>query len=1393
MTRDPADDANDRGTSPLLVVAVGASSGGLEPLQQLLSHVPAETGVAFVVLQHLGRDHRSMLAELLAKHAAMPVLEVKDGLRPEADHVYVIASGALLTIDGGAFRLDARIEAGERTAIDTFFRSLALDRGERAVGILLSGAGHDGTAGLRAIKERGGLTLAQVPETARSDSMPRGAIEAGLVDEVLPPEEMSRVLLEHAAYRRRLDREGPAALEERLRGRLREICDLVERHTGNDFASYKEGTLLRRVRRRLQVRHVADVEDYVRLLDGDAAEAQALVKDLLIGVTRFFRDPDAFESLARQVVPRIAASAADAPIRAWVAGCASGEEAYSIGILLREHLHRIRSKRPVQIFATDLDSEMLEDARRGRYPATILEQVGPERLARFFVREGHAYRVSDELRESCIFSRHSLIRDPPFSRLDLVSCRNVLIYLGADLQRRLLPLLHHALRPGGFLFLGPSEGIAHDPELFEAVDKKNRIFRKKESATRPMIEFPLGARSPAAALAPPRTPDATPPPMPTPREKLTAAFERLVLEEYSFPCAVVDERGDIALVAGPVARLLQLPAGAPTSNLLDGLRGSLALEVRAALRTAAQSGKRVVREGVPADVDDAPRRLRLVVRPMPAAGPAQHLFLVVFQERSSGPETAAPDDAAAAPTLESRAVQELEDELRSTRAQLKTTAEELEALNEEFRSSNEELLSTNEELQSANEEMQTSKEELQSVNEELETVNAELRQKVEELAGANSDLQNLFASTDIATVFLDAELRIARFTPAAAGLFHLRASDVGRPMHDLAPRFADQDVVASAREVLRTLIPVERHVRAAGRDSWFMLRMLPYRTVENVIAGVVITLADVSPLKRAEEALRASGQQRQLALDAARLGWWHYDPATRVATFDQRYTEIFGVSGHERPNDEILKLLHPDDLPRVWAAVEAALDPRDPRPYSIQYRVNRPDGAQRWVEAHGMAVFGGEGPARHATSFVGTVDDVTERRAAEDALARSREGLSLLADASVAVMGKNDIQGMLQAIAQAALALTGARIATCGHGFVSGQLVVGGSARVPGAPACPPGDMFQLERGGVHMALAEGAESIRFTDQELRAHPRWWGLPEEHAPMRGLLGVPMLARNARANGMILVTDKEGGEFTVEDESLLKQLATVASLALQHVEARISLEEADRRKDEFLAMLSHELRNPLAPIRNSLYILDRAAPGGEQARRAQSVIDRQVVHMTRLVDDLLDVTRISRGKIQLQREPVDLVEVVRRAVEDQRAAFTASDLDLVVTLPERPVRVNADRTRITQAVGNVLQNAWKFTPPGGKVTISVAANESLGQAVARVADTGIGIAPEMLPRVFEPFTQADTSLDRSKGGLGLGLTVAKGVVEMHGGTVGVKSEGLGKGAEFTLRLPLLPEP
>jgi two-component system CheB/CheR fusion protein len=1522
------------GSARELLVAIGVSCDGIGALDRLLAEVPARSGLGFVVVPRLDASNVAELAERLARHSALPVVRLADGDRPSAEHVYVAPSDAVLTLEQGAFRLATATDAESRL-VDALFQTLAEGWGERAVGILLGDdLGREGSAGLRAIQDRGGMALTVSAGTLGAQASPPVVSSA-------PPEDLAHRLLAHARHLAQLV-DGARESEEAVRDRLTEICAAVHQQTGHDFGDYKEGTLLRRVRRRMQALHLCAADDYLHWLRGNADEAAALVKELLIGVTQFFRDPEAFDALARQVLPELVqGGAAGAPLRIWVPGCASGEEAYSIAILVLEALEQAGSRRKAKVFATDLDAEQVAQGRLGRYSAEACASLSPERLARFFVRDGDGFQAGSPLRELCLFAQHSLTRDPPFSQIDLVSCRNVLIYLNAELHRKLGLLFHYALRPGGFLFLGPSEGAFSGADLFEPIDKKSRIFRRKEPVARALAELPSVNGGPpdrhAASAAPPDT--IAPRKATTGRARLAEIFQRTVLEEYAAPCAVVDERGELAFQAGPLARYLRLPSGAPSTNLLEMIPGSLRLELRLSIQAAAERGRRVVRDCALDAADDGTRQLRLVVRPMPVPDALGKLFLVVFQERSQGgvePSDEAPDPV----QFELPAVQELENELRSTRAELEATVQQLESSNEELKSSNEELVSMNEELQSANEEMETSREELQGVNAELETANARLEQKVGELATANGELQALNSElerTDQALRESEERLRIfVEYAPAPLAMFdremrylsasrrwrldyELEQEDLrGLSLYEVFPGLGEDWRAAHRRGLAGEVVRCDRDrfVRADGTIYWLRWEVRPWRDGAGGVGGIVIFSEDITAIvaageearqsaellrlaqeaaqvgtwfwdtrtgekywsdelwtlfglekggrsvgdellaevvlpedleparsamvaaliegkdlkieyrvrrdgevrhllargkalrdaggavarvlgitiditdqKRSELELRLLFEQRQLALDAAQMGWQCYDAATERMRFDGRFGEILGLSGRECGWAEIIQVMHPDDVARVEVEVRKALDPENPRPYSVEHRVVRPGGTIRWVEAHGQAVFEEGAGGRRLTGYVGTAADITDRKETQQWAERTNRGLGRLAGASLAVMAETALEPMLRVVAEAALALTGAKGAVCAHGFAAGQFTHVGAARAKGIPTYPDGEMLQLQNGGVDLVLCADAESIRLTDAELRKHPRWWGLPSGHSEVRGLLGIRMAGPKGVTSGVILVTDKERGDFTDEDEALIKQLGLVASLALHHVEARISLEEADRRKNEFLAMLSHELRNPLAPIRNSLYVLERAAPGGEQARRAQVVIDRQVAHMTRLVDDLLDVTRISRGKIQLRREPLELGENVRRVVEDHRSAFTARGIELEVSIPEEPLPVEGDRTRVAQVIGNLLNNAAKFTPKGGQVRVLVDRDPATSQARVRVRDTGAGIAPEMMPRLFEPFTQADATLDRSQGGLGLGLALVKGLVELHGGTVAAASDGPGLGTEFTIQIPL----
>jgi two-component system CheB/CheR fusion protein len=821
-----------------LVVGIGASAGGLEALLRFIPSVPADVGLAFVVVQHLDPSQPSALVSILAGHSQVPIVPITQGLRVTAGTVFVAPPNAYVRLDGDVFELSSpRRDEPVRHPIDAFFASLAASRGAACAAVVVSGTGTDGAAGVRSVKASGGWVLVQSDPTF--SGMPDAALATGLVDRVVPAAELYDALDNLAADgpgARPAEAEATRGAEARIDpATLAAIQDILLARTGHDFSGYKASTLVRRIQHRLLALQVDGPDRYLARLSAEPDEAQLLMADLLIGVTHFFRDPEAFAALDQQVIsPLVAARAGTgAEIRVWVPGCSTGEEVYALAILLQEALERVRVRPPpVTIFATDIDADAIETARRGRYMLGISDHLSRERLERFFVREGDGWRVTRSIRDLCIFSTHSVIRDPPFARLDLVSCRNLLIYLSADVQQRLLRLFNYVLAPQGHLFLGPSESVDR-PELFAVVDKKFRIFRRLDSGRTPLPDRPVGLAPlvPVPAMLPARSPAHV--------GAVARAAERLILENYAPPCVVVDRNGQVVSTSGRTSRYLELPTGAPSLNVVDLVCGALRFDLRDAMDRCRQSGEVVTVADVPVTTDGLERRVDLIVRPLGER--TEGTLLLVFREGA-----VAPRDRDTAPDAR---IARLEAELVTARHRVQAAIDELTVSREDFQQTNEELLSLNEELQAANEELQTSKEEMQSINEEVETVNAELRQKVEELDHANSDLQNLFR-TQIATVFLDRELRIKRFTPACQRLFRLVDTDVGRPIGHILPLFAYQGLDADIREVLDSLAPLEREVPSADGAAWYGMRILPYRTTDDLIAGVVLTFVDLTTTRQ---------------------------------------------------------------------------------------------------------------------------------------------------------------------------------------------------------------------------------------------------------------------------------------------------------------------------------------------------------------------------------------------------------------------------------------------------------------------------------------------------------------------------------------------------------------
>ena len=827
------------------VVAIGASAGGIEAFRQFFEAMPADSGLSFVVVLHLSADRKSMLAEIIARWTGMRVSEAADQDRVEPNQVHVIPPGHIATLQKGLLHLRSLAPnvAREAAPIDYFFDSLATDLGEDAVGIVLSGTGHDGALGLKAIKARGGMTLAQGSDgtAPQHEGMPHSAIATGAVDLIFPVQDMPRALLAAKSAR---DAPAPAAASALQTDTARlSICEILRARLGHDFSQYKDKTFLRRVQRRMHVLGVTELSTYVARLEENRGEAVLLFRDLLIGVTTFFRDVGAFEAVQQVVLPRLfAGKGAEDHVRVWVPGCATGEEAYSLAILLREHMDGLNDGPQVQVFATDIDEPAIATARAGRYPATLLAGLSPERRERFFSRHENSYVVSKEVRDLCTFSAHSLVRDPPFSRMNLVSCRNLLIYMDADLQASVIPSFHYSLLPGGVLLLGSAETVARHDGLFAPLEKEHRIFLRRDGPSPPISVPP---RPLTNGSAPPGRPKAAAGGRSDWAHSLAVANSR-VLERFAAPFVIVTDDGSVVHYSSHVGDMLQPALGPPSRSVFDMARRGLRHGLRSALRTAVETG-RAAEQTVQLEADGGGLEpFTLVVEPLPGQEPDRP-YLIVFKGNSGKAE-----QAQTSPAGEGLA-SELDRELRDTREQLQSLNEEHETALEELRSSNEELHSVNEELQSSNEELETSKEEIQSVNEELHTVNAQLSSKVDELDRANSDLRNLFESTRVATVFLDQHMVIRAFTPEVAGIYNLIPSDRGRPLTDIVGRLDYAGLREDVLQVLHTLEPLERRVSRKDDTAHYLVRVLPYRAPDSTVDGSLVTFVDVTRIVQAEQ------------------------------------------------------------------------------------------------------------------------------------------------------------------------------------------------------------------------------------------------------------------------------------------------------------------------------------------------------------------------------------------------------------------------------------------------------------------------------------------------------------------------------------------------------------
>jgi two-component system CheB/CheR fusion protein len=919
------------GKDQFYIVGMGGSAGSLEAFEQFFRNMPDDSGAAFVLISHLDPTQKGMMPELLQRYTKMKVFEAVDGMKVVPNCVYVIPSNKDMAILHGTLQLlEPTATRGLRLPIDFFFKNLGLDQKEKAVGIIISGMGSDGTAGLKIIKEHLGMVMVEDPESAKYDSMPHSAIDTGLADYIAPAEVLPTMLL---AYIKQLSQplSEHIGTEEQVVSAVQKILVLLRGQTGNDFSLYKKNTVMRRIERRMNVHHMGKTEQYVRFLQDNPQEVELLFKELLIGVTSFFRDPEAFELLKKTIVLDILKNNEnERAVRVWIPGCSTGEEAYSIAIIFSECLSKLRLKGDfkVQIFATDIDKAAIDKARQGLYPANIAADLSPERLEHFFSKEDNKYQINKDIREMVVFAPHNVTMDPPFTRLDLISCRNLLIYLTAELQKKLMALFHYSLMPDGILFLGTSETIGRFIDQFSTVDTKWKIYQRRhsEQTAADTVDFAHFYREaiPAGRVSAKQAAELV---------SIPEVANRMLLEDFTPPAVFINEQGDVVYIHGRTGKYLEPPAGKANINIFAMAREGLKIELPSAIREAKTQKKTITLKGIKVKTNGDFQTINLTVKPVVQLGIQQPLYMLVFENVTMPPkeEKSISSQARSSSRLKDINI-ELENELKHTKELLQKTSEEMQLSQEELKSTNEEIQSTNEELQSTNEELSSSKEEMQSLNEEMMTVNAELQVKVDELTLSNSDMKNLLNRTEIATIFLDDDLNIRRFTPEATGIFNLIQSDIGRPISHIVSKLQYDDIVTDVRKVLDSLMYKEAQVQAKD-GHWYIMRIMPYRTHDNAIDGVVINFIEITTVKKLEISLqeKESSAQKARALAEGIIATVReplivMDANFKVITANPSFYQTFRVTTEQTENHILYELGNGQwDIPELRRLLEEIL------------------------------------------------------------------------------------------------------------------------------------------------------------------------------------------------------------------------------------------------------------------------------------------------------------------------------------------------------------------------------------------------------------------------------------------------------------------------------------
>jgi len=1324
-----------------MIVGIGASANGINAMEGFFKNVPENTGLTFVVIQHLSPDHKSILPEILQKKTKLKVLEIEDNASPQPNHVYVLPAGSDVTFSENRFHLHeySKNKKGLHLPIDRFFRSLAADRKDKTAAILLTGSGSDGLLGIREIKNEGGLVLAQDPASAKFKSMPQSAIESGLVDKTGTPEELPDLLL---SFQKNVEKEDRAFDHSDSQTLLRRLFQLLRSQSGHDFTGYKKNTIFRRIRRRMSVNKKSTLQAYVQLLEDQPSELDYLFRELLIGVTSFFRNKDAFDILTDKVFPKIISADSNEPVRIWVAACATGEEAYSIAILAREFQESKRIRIDMQIFATDVDPKALETARAGRYKQNIESDVPGHLLKKYFQKRDDVYQIHKDIRDMITFAEHSTTKDAPYSKLDLVSCRNFLIYLESDIQKHVLNKFHYALLPERYLFLGHSETHTVKNEIFEPIDMNVRIYQKKENQ-KAVTDYLAETRKMDHQVSSRENrlrPD---------KKKLTLKefAENKALKEYLQPFLLIDKKGDIHYSLGKCDKYFSFYVGEPNQNIVKLAREGLKIPVSNALRKINAESKPVSFNDVKVSTPGGPVFVNVILSPVDKPSLLSHLIIVTIEpsKKSGKFDQDKNEDIAELSRDSDEYIRHMEQELEETREYLNSVIEELETSNEELKSSNEEAQATNEELQSTNEELETSKEELQSLNEELETANNELQGKIEEVTEINNDLNNFLQSTHIATLFLDKNLKIRRFSPKIKDFASLVESDIGRSIENFGITFSNEQLVKDIQRVLDKLSPVEKEV-SKGEDEHYWMRILPYRTIEDRIDGVVITFTDITEKYKVRQLREQSERWKKYKhlFDHLDHGFALFQTIVnkqgnvedfRLVEANKAYEDMMNIHLSNEKNKTLTELPLNQEFSKnlmKTAKKVLALGPHQEECYF------------RELDKYFKILYFTHEEEAVAVFIQDITNDVQERKA--------EAHLASIVESSDDAIFSESPEGKILSWNEGATQL---------YGYTEDE-AIGTSAKDLYAYPQNDGDMAMIK------LVATGKKVKNRETEHKRKNSDIVSVSVTKSPIKD------------DNGKVVAIS-----------NIVKDISEVKEREAELVKAKESSEQAASLKSLFLANMSHEIRTPLNSILGFTDILREKITGEKQKNQVENIYHsgKQLLH---LIDDIVDVSRLDAGELPLHKTSVDINEIIRK-IKNQFEGYVLENkkgtIDFRLKLPNQPGEyIVTDKQRLQQILHNLLSNAFKYTNEG-YVELGYEVNDKR-EVQFYVRDSGIGISLENQEKIFDRFQQIPDNPKESDSvirGTGLGLAIARGLTVRLGGKIWVESEK-DRGSTFYFTIP-----